>query len=80
MKMAGLPSKYKSKDIYDSFMQQARDFDSSEYFSLDGIYRAVISLNKTHPWTVLRASEILKWMKRQYQNVIDRIGTEKMYW
>lgn len=78
MKMAGLPSKYQSKDVYDSFMQQARSFDSSEYFSLDGIYRAVISLNKTHPWTVLRASEILKWDESgQYKSVIERVGNGK---
>lgn len=78
MKMSGLPSTHSSKDSYDSFVQQARDFDSSEYFGLDGIYRAIISLDKSHPWTVLRASEIIKWSESgQYKSVIDRTNSGK---
>lgn len=73
MKMAGLPLKHQSDDFYNSFIEQAKDFDSNEYFSLDGIYRIYLSLNKSHPWTVLRASEILDWENSgQYKKVIDR--------
>lgn len=76
MKMSGFPSTHNSQDFYETFVQQARDFDSSEYFSLDGIYRAIISLNKSHPWTVLRASEIIKWDESgQYGYVINRTNS-----
>ena len=73
MKMAGFPTNYESGNLYDSFIKQAKDFNTTEYMSLDGFQRINVTLNRSHPWTVLRASEILEWEESgQYRDVLSR--------
>ena len=80
MKMAGFPTNYESGNLYDSFIKQAKEFNTSEYMNLDGLYRIGITLNQSHPWTVLRASEILEWEDSgQYSDVLNRkYGNKKV--
>lgn len=73
MKMAGFPTNYESGNLYDSFIKQAKEFDTREYMELDGFYRIQLTLDRSHPWTVLRASEILEWEESgQYKDVLRR--------
>ena len=80
MKMAGFPTNYESGNLYDSFIKQAKEFDTREYMNLDGFYRIQLTLNQSHPWTVLRASEILEWEESgQYRDVLNRkFGNKKI--
>lgn len=78
MKMAGFPTNHESGNFYDSFIKQAQEFDTGQYMNLDGFYRIQLTLNQSHPWTVLRASEILEWeASGQYQDVLKRQGRAK---
>lgn len=80
MKMAGFPTNYESGNLYDSFIKQAKEFDNREYMNLDGFHRIQLTLNQSHPWTVLRASEILKWEESgEYSSVLNRkFGKQKV--
>ncbi len=78
MKMAGFPTNYESGNLYNSFIKQAKEFDTREYMNLDGFYRIQLTLNQSHPWTVLRASEILEWEESgQYSDVLNRKSGKK---
>ena len=72
MKMAGLPEKYYRTASVDGFMQQARDFMSTYGKGANGIMRVIEIIDEDHPWTVVRASELIKWYESgDYQKVLD---------
>lgn len=60
-KMAGVPGKYFDMLDRESFMQQARDFQNSTKDSIKSLIKNISILDKTHPWTIMRAAELLKW-------------------
>lgn len=75
-KMGGIPQKYFGEVSNEAIMQQARDFEKEAENLLDSFLKAGIKtisiLESTHPWTVLRASELLKWYESgEYQAIID---------
>ena len=77
MRMAGLPLRYQSRNLLESFLQQARDFENIDYKELDGFIKYTMSLNLTHPWTVMRASELLSWHESgDYMKVMKRENRE----
>ena len=60
-KMAGLPkSHYDNLDEH-AFLQQARDFDNLDYEKLNKFYKILSIVDSSHPWTVMRAAELMKW-------------------
>ena len=62
VKMAGLPiSQYGQMNVQ-SFLQQAKDFDDLDYENLNRFFKLVSILDSTHPWTVMRAAELIKWI------------------
>lgn len=62
VKMAGLPiSQYGQMNVQ-SFLQQAKDFESLDYENLNKFFKLVSILDSTHPWTVMRAAELIKWI------------------
>jgi Zn-dependent protease with chaperone function len=62
MKLAGLPkSRYASANTED-FIAQARAFESMDKEALNWIARRLAAMGTTHPWTVLRARELLGWI------------------
>lgn len=62
MKMAGLPkSRYASANTED-FIAQARAFEAMDKEALNWIARRLSAMGTTHPWTVLRARELLGWI------------------
>ena len=73
MKLAGIPLKYHDAIAYETFIQQARDFEQLDYEKLNKVFKYVFSSQLTHPWTVMRAAELLRWVESDdYQTVIDR--------
>ncbi len=73
MKMSGVPIKYFNKISTDDFIQQAREFKGFDYDSLDKVAKAATIMWQEHPWTVMRASEILKWDESgKYNAIIEK--------
>jgi len=73
VKMAGLPQKYFDTNLVEDFMQQAKEFESYDYDTLDYIIKIFSTMNKSHPWTVIRGAELFKWIdKGEYKNILDK--------
>lgn len=62
MKMAGLPLNQFNNFNTETFIQQARDFKMLDYDSMNKIVKLVSIADESHPWTVMRSSELLKWI------------------
>lgn len=71
MKMAGVPIKYYPSMKVEAFIKQAQQFDLMFNGVTDNIVR-FISLNaESHPWLVIRASELYKWYKSgKYEEIL----------
>lgn len=73
MKMSGLPEKYYKTASVDGFMQQARDFAATYSHGANNVMKVIEILDEDHPWTVVRASELIKWYESgEYQKVLDK--------
>lgn len=73
IKMAGAPKKFFDQIEKDIFIEQAREFKEYDRDTLDKIGKIVMIMGSTHPWTVMRASEILKWIDSgAYEDIIKR--------
>lgn len=78
MKMAGLPKKYFETDAVDHFLDQAREFEEYDYNALDRIAKLYLGANRSHPWTVIRAAEINRWIEDgSYEDVIEQAVSRK---
>ena len=62
MKMAGMPIKEFEYMNYDSFIKQASEFKSLDYDSLNKVIKFISIADASHPWTVMRAAELLNWI------------------
>lgn len=47
----------------DAFMQQVHEFKESDVGRLEGVWRAMLEFDRSHPWPVVRAHEIEKWVQ-----------------
>lgn len=75
MKMSGLPIKEYNNMNYQTFIQQAESFQSLDYDTINKIAKFISISNATHPFSVMRASELLKWINSEdYLNVFDSMG------
>ena len=73
MKMSGLPEKYYKTASVEGFMQQARDFMETNSHGANSVMRVIEILDEDHPWTVVRAAELIKWYESgEYQKVLDK--------
>lgn len=72
MKMAGLPKKYFDTADPRVFAQQAEEFLSRYGSTADTIIKTISILDDSHPWTVMRAAELIKWVESgEYQKILD---------
>lgn len=76
VKLAGLPRRsFDTLDTQD-FIAQARQFASLDSDTLSRFFKFASVLGATHPWTVMRASELLKWVDSgEYQRVLNAART-----
>lgn len=73
MKLGGVPKKFYNRIKKDAFIEQAREFEGYDYNKLDKIGKILIASLSTHPWSVMRASEILKWIESgKYGGIIEK--------
>jgi len=79
MKGSGVPKHFFDKINTDEFIIQAKEFKGFDYDSLDRIAKAASIMWQNHPWTVMRASEILKWIESgAYQKILDKDTSESL--
>jgi Zn-dependent protease with chaperone function len=70
IKMAGLPqSQYDNINI-PAFIEQAHEFGEKSGGLIDESIKFISIAQSTHPWLVLRASELLKWIESGDYNAI----------
>ena len=62
MKMAGVPIKHFSDINYRAFLDQAREFKTLDYNTMNKLIKFISIMDQSHPWTVMRSSELLKWI------------------
>lgn len=81
MKMSGLPIKYYNKSIIDGFLKQAESFELDLDSLSDKAIKAISIATSSHPWTVLRASELLKWYKSgEYESILNGCAHDVCIW
>ncbi len=69
IKMAGLPLKEFNNISTETFLQQARDFKMLDYDGMNKVVKFLSIADETHPWTVMRSAELLKWIEGgEYNN------------
>ena len=72
MKMSGLPLKYYDTASVEGFMQQAREFDKKYGGTTDKISKTLPIFDEDHPWTIVRASELIKWYESgEYERILN---------
>ena len=62
MKFGGLPHKYYSSFNTEDFILQAREFEELDCDRLNWLAKALSAMGQTHPWTVMRGNQFLKWI------------------
>lgn len=71
IKMAGLPLKEFDNIRPDTFLQQARDFKMLDFDGMNKVVKFLSIADETHPWTVMRSAELLKWIDSgEYQRFV----------
>lgn len=77
IKMAGVPQKYFSTVSHEAFLEQAKEF---EYLlsGAESVIKNISVLDNTHPWTVLRAAELIKWIDSgEYSLILNKYAAIK---
>ena len=65
----------------EGFLKQASEFSFDLTSLTDKTIKTVCIATSTHPWTVMRAAELIKWYESgEYQKIIDNHQTEKCIW
>lgn len=72
MKMSGLPERYFAKASIEGFMKQAREFDEAYGGTSDQIIKTISIMDDDHPWTVVRAAELIRWYESgDYERILN---------
>lgn len=80
MKWAGMPIRHYDDMKLDAFIAQAKKFEELDYEKLNKAIKFLSIMNSTHPWTVMRAAEMLRWVESgDYQKVIDRATEDRLH-
>lgn len=73
IKMAGLPLQEFDNIQTNTFLQQSRDFQMLDFDSMNKVVKFLSIADSTHPWTVMRSSELLKWIDAgEYDKFVNK--------
>ena len=73
MKMSGLPERYFDKASIEGFMKQAREFDQQYGGTTDQIIKTISIIDDDHPWTIVRAAELIRWVESgEYERILNQ--------
>lgn len=75
MKMSGMPIKEFNYMHTASFIKQAQEFKRLDYDAMNKMVKFFSIADSSHPWTVMRASELLGWMNSGVYDSILSKGT-----
>ena len=62
VKMAGLPKKEFNNININTFLEQAEEFKDLDYEGLNRIVKILSIAESRHPWTVMRAAQMVDWI------------------
>jgi len=72
MILSGVPPKLYEKMDINEFINQAKEFKELDSDFWTKNYKKLYELDLDHPWTVMRAHELLKWKESgKYQRILD---------
>ena len=75
IKMAGAPQKYFEQLNKEAFLKQAEEFETRFGNVADSAIKTISIMSSTHPWTVYRAGELLKWIESgEYDRILNEYG------
>tara|TARA_Y100000389_G_C17427162_1_gene500262 strand:- start:149 stop:1423 length:1275 start_codon:yes stop_codon:yes gene_type:complete len=73
MKLAGAPPRFYGSLKAEDFKRQAKEFEGFDEDNLDKVAKTLSVMLSTHPWTVMRGSELYKWVEAgHYDNILNR--------
>ena len=73
MKLAGAPPRFYGSLKAEDFKRQAKEFEGFDEDNLDKVAKNLSVMFSTHPWTVMRGSELYKWVEAgHYDNILNR--------
>tara|TARA_Y100001978_G_C23657885_1_gene417015 strand:+ start:107 stop:1021 length:915 start_codon:yes stop_codon:yes gene_type:complete len=79
IKLAGIPNAYNDANFQDSFMKQAKEFEDLDDETLNRIVKLLTTLERSHPWTVMRGSEYIKWNENgEYNKLLSKNRNNKI--
>ena len=62
----------------EAFLQQAKDFEVKYGGTLDQVIKGISIINDSHPWTIMRAAELIKWVEAgEYDRILEGCRTKK---
>lgn len=78
MKIAGVPPRYYKLIKPEDFLDQASEFEDLDFDSLNKIVKSLSVMSKGHPWTVMRAAEMNKWIKKgEYDRILNNYSSKE---
>ncbi|MDR2189427.1 MAG: M48 family metallopeptidase [Azonexus sp.] len=73
MKLAGYSTKFANELNLDEFFAQTKSFEETNETALGKIQQILLSFGQTHPWTVLRTRELMKFKDSgDYDKILRR--------
>jgi Zn-dependent protease with chaperone function len=80
MKWSGMPLKYYGEMQFETFVQQAKEFEALDYNVLNRAVKYLTKMESTHPWTVMRAAELLRWIEGgDFHRILKRQTTDRVF-
>jgi Zn-dependent protease with chaperone function len=75
VKWSGVPPAYYHQIDIDAFVAQNDDFEALDQDKLSFVYKILHTLERSHPWTVVRAAALREWHgSGTYTEVLGRTG------
>jgi len=80
MKWAGMPIRHFDNMKLESFIAQAKRFEELDFDRLNKAVKVLSIMSSTHPWTIMRSAELLRWIEGgEYQQVLDRQTADRLH-
>lgn len=76
-KMSGVPERYHRSFDKETIIRQAEEFTKGNQDFINKAMTTFSVLDNTHPWTVLRAAELIKWIDSgEYERILSGAARE----
>jgi len=73
LKLAGLPKNANVESFKKGFIKQAKEFKEFDMQNVNKFMKFLSTQNMTHPYAVLRVSQLIEWEKSdEYKNILTR--------